>query len=253
MQRAADLLTTRELQDLLKVDRTTIYRMLKDGRITGVRVGNHWRFSREEIESIFSSSVSGEKESERMPTDVLPLHCVRPIQQVFAEIAQVGSLTVAPDGQPLTEISNSCEFCSLVLKSESGRRACVASWKKLAEQPERKPRFVTCHAGLNYARARIEVEGQLAAMVIAGQFYTQTPEPSEQSARVEKLAASHDIDLSALKSAADRVSVLDGRHVEQLGGWLEKVAETFEQVAHERAALMSRLRRIADMSTLNKD
>jgi ligand-binding sensor protein len=227
--------------------------MLKDGRITGVRVGNHWRFSREEIESSFSSSVSGGKESERVATDVLPLHCVRPIQQVFAEIAQVGSLTVSPDGQPLTEISNSCEFCSLILKSESGRRGCIASWKMLAEQSDRKPRFVTCHAGLHYARARIEVDGQLVAMVIAGQFYTQTPDPSEQRARVEKLAVSHSIDARALENAAGRVGVLTGRHEEQIGGWLEKVADTFEQVAHERAALMSRLRRIADMSTLNKD
>jgi excisionase family DNA binding protein len=249
----ADLLTTKELQDLLRVDRTTIYRMLKDGRITGVRVGNHWRFSREEIESSFSSSVSGDKESERMPTDVLPLHCVRPIQQVFAEIAQVGSLTVSPDGQPLTDISNSCEFCSLILKTKSGRRACIASWKMLAEQSERKPRFVTCHAGLQYARARIEVEGQLTAMVIAGQFYTESADLSEQRARVKQLAASHNIDPRELESAADLLSVLDKRHVEQIGGWLEKVANTFEQVAHERAALMSRLRRIADMSTLSKD
>ena len=188
-----------------------------------------------------------------MPTDVLPLHCVRPIQQVFAEIAQVGSLTVSPDGQPLTDISNSCEFCSLILKTKSGRRACIASWKMLAEQSERKPRFVACHAGLQYARARIEVEGQLTAMVIAGQFYTESADLSEQRARVKQLAASHNIDPRELESAADLLSVLDKRHVEQIGGWLEKVANTFEQVAHERAALMSRLRRIADMSTLSKD
>ncbi|MGB9754636.1 helix-turn-helix domain-containing protein [Roseiflexus castenholzii] len=41
-----DLLTTREVQDLLKLDRTTVYRMLKEGRLTGVKVGQQWRFHR---------------------------------------------------------------------------------------------------------------------------------------------------------------------------------------------------------------
>ncbi|MCA9947998.1 MAG: helix-turn-helix domain-containing protein, partial [Anaerolineales bacterium] len=34
-----DLLTTRQVQELLQVDRTTVYRMRKDGRLTGVKVG----------------------------------------------------------------------------------------------------------------------------------------------------------------------------------------------------------------------
>jgi excisionase family DNA binding protein len=45
-----DLLTTRQLQDLLRVDRITIYRMLKDGRLRGFKVGGQWRLSRGEIE-----------------------------------------------------------------------------------------------------------------------------------------------------------------------------------------------------------
>ena len=35
-----NLLTAKEVQELLSVDRTTIYRMLKDGRLKGVKVGN---------------------------------------------------------------------------------------------------------------------------------------------------------------------------------------------------------------------
>ena len=44
------LLTTRQLQDLLQVDRITIYRMLSDGRLQGFKVGGQWRFSRHAIE-----------------------------------------------------------------------------------------------------------------------------------------------------------------------------------------------------------
>ena len=51
-------------------------------------------------------------------TEVLPLHCMQPVQNVFAEIAEVGAVTTDTNGQPLTQISNSCDFCKLILGSE---------------------------------------------------------------------------------------------------------------------------------------
>ncbi len=36
----AEFLTTRQLQEILHVDRTTIYRMAEAGRIPAVKVGN---------------------------------------------------------------------------------------------------------------------------------------------------------------------------------------------------------------------
>ena len=250
MYPVADLLTTKELQDLLKIDRTTIYRMLKDGRINGIRVGGQWRFSREEVSALTGGSSEPGDNHQQLPGDILPLQCVQPIQQVFAEIAQVGSLTTSPSGEPLTAISNSCAFCNLILDTEAGRKACIASWKKLAGQPEKKPEFATCHAGLQYARARINIDGKPGAMVIAGQFYVTPPDKTEEKGRVAKLAESLAIDPDALARAADKIHLLDERHEEQIGGWLQRVADTFEQVAAERAGLMSRLRTIAHMSTL---
>lgn len=247
-----DLLTTKELQDLLKIDRTTIYRMLKDGRITGIRVGGQWRFSRDEVSALIGGNSGPEEQPQELPADVLPLHCVQPIQQVFAEIADIASVTTSPSGEPITDISNSCAFCNLILGSEVGRRACIASWKRLAEQSEKMPKFVTCHAGLSYARARIDLDGKLTAMVIAGQFLAAPPDRAEEAARVARLADSYAIDPDALASAAGEIRVLDERHAEQIGGWLQKIAGTFESVAHERDGLMDRLRTIAHMSTLPK-
>src|SRR5450756_109695 len=45
----ADLLTTSQVQDKLRVDRTTIYRMVEDGRLPAIRVGKQWRFQEDEI------------------------------------------------------------------------------------------------------------------------------------------------------------------------------------------------------------
>jgi excisionase family DNA binding protein len=40
-------LTTRQVQNILQVDRITIYRMLQDGRLKGVKIGQQWRFPAE--------------------------------------------------------------------------------------------------------------------------------------------------------------------------------------------------------------
>jgi excisionase family DNA binding protein len=44
------ILTLSELSRYLQIHRTTIYRMLREGRLPGFRIGSDWRFSLEAIE-----------------------------------------------------------------------------------------------------------------------------------------------------------------------------------------------------------
>ena len=266
-----DLITTKQLQGLLQIDRTTVYRMLKDGRLTGVKVGNQWRFPRNEVDAILSgvtstgsftqpqtdsssqalSSPQALSPTQAFSTEIIPLNCIQAIQNVFAEVANVGSVTTVPNGEPLTEISNCCRFCDLIVNSESGRQACIASWRKLAKQPEHQPHFVSCHAGLQYARARIEINDKLEAMLIAGQFYAAQPEANEEKTRIEQLANKHNLDVETLKEAAQNLPILDSHKQSRIGAWLEDVAHTFEEIGHERAEMISRLQHIAEMSRLD--
>jgi excisionase family DNA binding protein len=246
-----NLLSTKQLQDFLKVDRTTIYRMLKDGRLLGIRVGNQWRFSRETIDALMSGVEPVGQSPESQLKTPLPLNCIQPIQDVFADIAQVGSLTTAPDGTPLTQMSNTCSFCSAILQSPSGRSACINSWRRLAAQSETRPQFVECHAGLMYARARIELDGKLEAMVIAGQFYQVRPTEEGQNERIQKLAVLHQIDAESLQKSAKDIPVIDDRMQSQIGSWLQKIAHTFEHFGRERLDLMGRLHKIAAMSDVH--
>lgn len=248
-----NLLTAKQVQELLNVDRTTIYRMLKDGRLAGVKVGQHWRFPAREVNELLAGGVApvAEADSQTVSLDVLPLHCMQPVQDVFAEIAEVGSVTTDANGTPVTRISNSCDFCKLMLGSESGREACIQSWKQLAEKGSKHPEFIACHAGLQYAHARIEVKGTLIAMLVAGQFHAQAPSSDEQADRIHTLAQTHDIDEALLTQASKMIPVLEERKVPQIGKWLEKVAGTFEQISTERSDLMNRLRQIAVMSVFD--
>ncbi len=54
-------LTAKQVQELLHVDRTTIYRMLKDGRLTGIKVGQQWRFSASEVDDLLAGVLSMEE------------------------------------------------------------------------------------------------------------------------------------------------------------------------------------------------
>lgn len=224
-----DLLTTRQLQKLLQIDRTTIYRMLKDGRLTGVKVGKQWRFKRQEVEALLSSVPS--IKSDHIPqstsptpsTRIIPLGCIQVIQDIFAESAGVGAVIITPGGELLTKLSNCCRFCDLIMASESGRGGCIELWRELAGQPEDQPQFTTCNAGLQYARARIKVDSHFEGMLIAGQFYAEPPETDEKQARIQQLAKKHGLDAQILAEAAQELPVFDEHQRAQLGVWMENV------------------------------
>jgi excisionase family DNA binding protein len=221
-----DLLTTKQLQKLLQIDRTTIYRMLKDGRLTGVKVGIQWRFKRQDVEALLSEVPSLKRDQpfeSTTPFQNIPLDFIQIIQDIFAESARVGAVITTFNGELLTKLSNCCRFCSLIMASESGRRSCVDLWRELANQPEDQPKYATCHAGLQYVRAGIKANGHFEGMLIAGQFYTDRPEADEEQARIRRLVKEHGLDAQALTEAAQEISVFDDHQRAQLSVWLDNV------------------------------
>ncbi len=52
-------LTVNELSEYLKLDRMTIYKMLKAGQIPAFRIGYQWRFFREDIDAWIRSNRVG--------------------------------------------------------------------------------------------------------------------------------------------------------------------------------------------------
>lgn len=249
-----ELLTTKQVLDILQVDRTTIYRMLKDNRLSGVKVGQQWRFPRSEVAALLSGTTKPTEPAQSnrpiITRDALPISCLQSVQDVSAETMEVGAITTDLDGQPLTEISNSGRFCNLILSTESGRQACINSWRKLANQHESAPRFVTCHAGLHYARARIELDDTPISMLVTGQFYITAPDPDEVKQRVAKLAQLHGLEEAELARTAAELPILNPQKQEKITHWLEKLAGTFSLIGRERANMLDRLRRIASMSSV---
>lgn len=249
-----ELLTTRQVLDHLQVDRTTIYRMLKDGRLQGVKIGQHWRFHRSSVEALLAESAAppaaAPQPTPMLSTEVLPIHCLQSVQDVSAETVEVGAITTDNTGQPMTEISNSCHFCNLIRSTESGRQACINSWRQLAQQPDAQPHFFTCHAGFQYARARIEIDGVSTAQLVAGQFFTATPDPVQREKQIQDLAQKHGLSVAELRQADPKQNVLSQTKQAKITKWLQKLADTFAIISLERADMLNRLQRIANLSSL---
>jgi len=246
-----ELLTSRQVEKLLSVDRTTVYRMLKDGRLTGVKVGHRWRFRAEEINGLISKPASQNGKS-LSPTEVLPLPCIESIQMIFAQITDVGAVTVGENGQPLTEFSNSCSFCSMIMDSPEGGRACAAFRRQLSSSLDADPQFVKCHAGLYCMSSPIKVDGNRKVAIISGQYYLTPPDAEEQTARLYHLAALYNLNGDQLNAAVQKVPVLDERKKSNMGLWLQEVAGTFTKLCKEKADMLKRMSVISDMSNLGK-
>jgi excisionase family DNA binding protein len=45
-----DILTMKDLCDLLHVHQSTVYKLVKKGKIPGFQIGSDWRFRRDQIE-----------------------------------------------------------------------------------------------------------------------------------------------------------------------------------------------------------
>jgi excisionase family DNA binding protein len=252
MSAVEDLLTAKQLQDLLKVDRITIYRMLSDGRLTGFKVGGQWRFSRRQIETWLQEQQTSPEVAEELPIDsqALPLHCIQAVQSIYAEALDVAAVTTNPDGTPLTYVNNSCAFCDLILATEEGRRRCAAAWSGPPEPgwratTERPGQLRTCHAGLLCTGAPVHVGGQWVANFAACQFVAQ-PLKTDLSA----LAADLGLAESDLRAAVPSIRQVPEPTLARISGLVEQVAVTLGQIGQERLGLVSRLRRIAEITNL---
>ncbi len=56
-------MTVKELSDYLRLDRMTIYKMLKEGSIPASRIGHQWRFFRDDIDEWIRSLRTGQRTS----------------------------------------------------------------------------------------------------------------------------------------------------------------------------------------------
>jgi excisionase family DNA binding protein len=253
-----DLLTTKQLQGLLQVDRVTIYRMLEDGRLRGFKVGGQWRFSRQEIETWLQQQRVDFGATEALsPTEgllapsaqALPLSCLAAIQELCADALDVAILITDLQGSPLSEISNCCPFCSLILSTYEGRQRCMAAWRQAGQGL-----IHTCHAGLLCVSAPVRVHGEPIAITSSCQFALQVAsDPAQRwQARLSHLASDLRLAERDLEAERDSVRLVPESFLPRVTHLVQRMAGTFSEIGQERLDLLGRLQHIAEISRMHE-
>lgn len=238
-------LTTRQVQELFKVDRITIYRMVQDGRLKGVKVGTQWRFSQREVERLLSAEAPA---PETDSDSAFPTHCVQTIQNLFTSVSTVSGLVIDNTGKPVTQISEPCQFCQLMQSSPTGRAACLTSWAAFARQAKDKPQRFTCHAGLDYLSAPVIDQGKLQGQFLAGEFYWSPPQAADEQARCQQLAELHNLELNELQAAVRSIHSLSAEQRDHLTAQPAAAARAIESILSERTSFLNRLQQIASLT-----
>src|SRR5450756_170790 len=183
----ADLLTAEQVEYLLEVDKSTIYRMAADGRLPAIKVGRQWRFPAVVV-AWGTERPSAELRSWRigaagMPAARVPTAAsaagtvaaaapstalMQPVVDLAAELLGVMMVVTDMDGRPITEVANPCPWFAERLSDRSVLDTCTAEWRVLADELEFEPRLRVGVHGFECARVLIRDGNHLVGMVLAG-------------------------------------------------------------------------------------
>lgn len=253
----SDFLTTRELQAMLHVDRTTIYRMADAGRIPALKVGNQWRFPRQAVQRWLAADAAdadlvaplATRPARRMDVRrILPLACVQQIQDLMADALGVMVVIADLDGRPVTAPSHPCGLYVALDAWPVAQQRCMELWARMGQAPALHPTWVESHTGLLLARGLIRVGSQLAAMLIAGGIAPAAwpPSPAARAALAEQLA----IDRSLLDAHIDEVFYLDEPAQARVLGFVQRMADVVAHILSERQSLCTKLEEIAALTRI---
>lgn len=253
------LLTTREIEDLLQLDRVTIYRMVKDGELPARRVGGQWRFSAQAIDAWLATQPAEQPakpaRSEPAPdltnlqlNDLIDLPTLQNIQNQFAHLVGVAAFITDLEGQPFAPCSRCSRFCQLVHSRPEGMAACQASWRSISRLDEEGAQIHVCHAGIQYASAPVTVNGQRFGMVTAGQFLTEAPDPAAFRARALATGSRIGVSGEQLAGAMDSIEILSHDRAVQITSLLQTIANAISSIGYQSYLARQTLAQIAQLT-----
>jgi excisionase family DNA binding protein len=247
-----ELLTTREVQSLVRLNRVTIYRLIREGEFPAIKVGGQWRFPRKAVEAWLDEQSSPQRPPPQAEEAARPLALdevfthseLRPVLKAFAEATGLSVVVVDNQGDLLADCMECNPFCRAIQRMPIGQEACL----DIRRQPAKTGgELLSCHASLHYLAAAIELNGEPAAQVVMGPFVTD---------EAHFLAIQESLPIIASQFGADPIALQDNLHTVQqvspeqarlLGRLLSRVVNVITQLAYERSAAAQRLYQIGQL------
>jgi excisionase family DNA binding protein len=243
-------LTAQEMQELISVDRSTVYRMAEDGRLPAVKVGRQWRFPADQVAARFGlqagADSTGSSTAPPMPSlpvdrsrlsSLLELGTAEPIAEMLGDLFGVMAVITDMDGTPLTPVTNQCGFYRAVGSRPETAEACVNGWRQLAAEPNIAPRFVPSHFGFLCARTFVWVDLRPVGMVVVGGVTPESWPPS--GAQLAGIAAEAGLAPDALAESVRETWDVPVEQQERILQQLPKFGDLISQLASARSRLLA--------------
>ena len=166
---ARDFLSAQEVGQLLKVDRSTVYRMAESGGLPSVKVGRQWRFPAAAIERLLRTGERvGATTREDREAMVRAVGSSLPLIELSAQLLGVMMIATDMDGQPVTDLVNPCGWFAQHAEDQGFVSTCLGYWKQLADDPDFDVRFHLGPLNVECARTFVRVGTQLVGMLFVG-------------------------------------------------------------------------------------
>ena len=259
----AELLTTKEVEDLIQLNRVTIYRLIREANFPAVKVGGQWRFPREAVEAWLveqgrvpepasvgeATTEDSETQTPRQPTltDLFATPEIISVLEAFSKAVGLSVLVTDKCGQTLVDHPG-CRhpFCQLVRNAREGQTACLGA-RVAIENADTSHRLIGCAAGLCYLRTPIELDNQAIAFVFMGPLLTSA---SNRDAVQDNLTAfSHEIGVApaVMLAQAKSVASFTDEQISILVDLLSQIISAILRIVRERLSVTRRLKEIASI------
>ena len=240
-------LTTKDLQDLIKVDKSTIYRMAEDGRLPAVKIGRQWRFPEVAVREMLGQfAVPEPAEASRTLREALDPVVTQAIAELAAEIFGAMVVVTGMDGRPITEVANPCGFFTEVSAKPGVIPRCVDTWAHYGDVPDLEPVFQGSLFGFLCARSFVRVGNELMGMVIVGGVAPSTWPPTE--VQIAAISASLGVEPAVAAGHIEEVFHLAAAEQDRVLDLLPRFAVVLSHMAANAGQLIGRLDAIASLA-----
>lgn len=230
-------LTTRDVQELIRVDKSTIYRMAESGSLPAIKVGRQWRFPADEIEQWLRGHTIARSDRDLKPHSTgieishiaLPRILAQNSADLFADLFEVMVVVTDIEGRPVTDVSNPCGYFTAISQRDGALERCVAEWKTFGSQYDFEPTLRPSHLGFLCTRAYVRTGNELTGMVIAGGIAPDDWPPAERE--IDAIAAESGVDSDLIEDHVLEVHRLEATQQEALVRGVSRLARHLSRIA----------------------
>lgn len=232
------LLTPKDVQGLIRVDRSTIYRMAESGRLPAMKVGRQWRFPEDRLQEWLRSGLPDGAATDAPLRELVAPDVVHGLADVIGDLLGVMVLVTDMAGHPLGPAGHPCLLFSAVHAHPGVVERCVEGWRNMAAEPDLEPRWRPTPLGFLCARSLVRVGDHLKGMVLAGGVAPADWPP--QDSALAALAAGLGVPSALLASHVAGVYHLSLGEQERVLGLLPRVAALMSRLAADNRLSGSR-------------